>query len=62
VTIVFGVKSTVAGLRSRCVSWIALPDTDLTRPSMWSLPTGGGGGGWGAELVGLAEVLGFAAF
>jgi hypothetical protein len=60
VTIVCGVKSTVAALRSRWVSWIALPDTDLTRPSMWSLPTGGGGGGGGgglgAELGWLAAV------
>jgi hypothetical protein len=60
VTIVCGVKSTVAALRSRWVSWIALPDTDLTRPSMWSLPTGGGGGGggggFGAELGWLAAV------
>jgi hypothetical protein len=59
VTIVCGVKSTVAALRSRWVSWIALPDTDLTRPSMWSLPTGGGGGGgggFGAALGWLAAV------
>jgi hypothetical protein len=40
------------------VSWIASPDTDLTKPSMWSLPTGGGGGGGslGAELGWLAAV------
>ena len=40
-------------------------DTDLTNPSMWSLPTGGGagggGGGFGAELGWLAEVLGWVA-
>src|ERR1700759_5395750 len=50
VTIVCGVKSTVAALRSRWVSWISLPDTDLTRPSMWSLASGGGGGGGGGGL------------
>jgi hypothetical protein len=33
VTNVDGVKSTAAPVRSRCVSWILLPDTDLTKPS-----------------------------
>ncbi|MGH3542406.1 MAG: hypothetical protein ACRDTO_08540 [Mycobacterium sp.] len=61
-TTVVGVKSTVAGALSRCVSWIVLPDTDLTRPSTWSLATGGTGGGFGAARVGLADVLGFAVF
>src|SRR5690348_517804 len=45
VTIVCGVKSTVAELRSRWVSWIVSPDTDLTKPSISSWPMGGGGGG-----------------
>jgi hypothetical protein len=60
VTMVAGAKSTVAALRSRWVSWILLLDTDLTKPSMWSLPTGAGagGGGLGAEFGRLAEVLG----
>jgi hypothetical protein len=65
VTIVCGVKSTVAALRSRWVSWIVLPDTDLTKPSISSCPIGGGGGGLGEVGEGLAEladVLGFALF
>jgi hypothetical protein len=65
VTIVCGVKSTVAALRSRWVSWIVLPDTDLTKPSISSWPIGGGGGGLGEVGEGLAEladVLGFALF
>jgi hypothetical protein len=68
VTIVCGVKSTVAELRSRCVSWIVLPDTDLTKPSISSWPMGGGGGGGGGdgglgdELGWLVEVLGGPAF
>jgi hypothetical protein len=64
VTIVAGVKSTVAELRSRWVRLIVFPDTDLTKPSMWSMPTGGGGGGGGgglgAELGWLADVPGCA--
>ncbi|MGH3530999.1 MAG: hypothetical protein ACRDSX_03550 [Mycobacterium sp.] len=55
-------KSTVAGVLSRCVSWIVLPETDLTRPSTGSLATGGAGGGFGAARVGLADVLGFPVF
>ena len=57
--IVCDVKSTVAAVLFRCVRWIMLPDTELTRPSMWSLPIGGAGGGLGAALVGLVDVLGF---
>jgi hypothetical protein len=57
VTTVVGVRSTVAAVLSRWVSWIVLPDTDLTMPSTWSLPMGGGG--LGAEVVGLADGLGF---
>src|ERR1700759_2943174 len=66
VTIVCGAKSTVAALRSRWVSWIVLPDTDLTRPSTSSWPMGGTGGGAGGlggggeGLVEVAEVPGFA--
>ncbi|MDT7767890.1 MAG: hypothetical protein QOI30_886 [Mycobacterium sp.] len=59
VIIVCDVKSTVAAVLFRCVRWIMLPDTELTRPSMWSLPIGGAGGGLGAALVGLVDVLGF---
>ncbi|MGA8547500.1 MAG: hypothetical protein WB785_19885 [Mycobacterium sp.] len=58
-------KSTVAPLRSRWVSWIVLPDTDLTKPSISSWPMGGAGGGLGEVGEGLAEladVLGFALF
>jgi hypothetical protein len=66
VTIVVGANSTVAALLSRCVSRIVLPDTDPTRPSTWSLATGGAGGGLAAELValtdGLIDVPGFAVF
>src|SRR5690348_10778693 len=47
VIIVCGMKSTVAAVRLRWVSSIALPDTDRTRPSMWSFPIGGGGGAGG---------------
>src|ERR1700733_9062763 len=61
VIIVCDVKSTVAAVLFRCVRWIMLPDTELTRPSMWSLPIGGVGGGLGAALVGLVDVLGFPA-
>jgi hypothetical protein len=46
------------------VSWIVLPDTDLTMPS--TVAIGGAGGGLGAELVGLdvalADVPGLLAF
>ncbi|MGH3971483.1 MAG: hypothetical protein ACRDTV_26150 [Mycobacterium sp.] len=59
-TIVDCVKSTVASVLFRCVSWIALPDTDLISPSTSSLPSGGGGCGLGAAVVWLAEALGFA--
>jgi hypothetical protein len=59
VTIVDGVNSTAAAVRSRCVSWILLPDTDLTKPSTSSWPMGGAGGGLGEETVELADVLGF---
>jgi hypothetical protein len=67
VTIVDGVKSTAAAVRSRCVSWILLPDTDLTKPSTSSCPMGGAGGGVGLGGVGLgvvelADVLGFPVF
>ncbi len=62
-----GVKSTAAAVRSRCVSWILLPDTDLTKPSTSSCPMGGAGGGVGLGGVGLgvvelADVLGFPVF
>lgn len=60
-TIVVGVKSTVAAVLSRCVSWIVVPDTDLTRPSTVAIG-GAGGGGLGAVLVGLTDVLGFPVF
>src|SRR5271165_3632152 len=62
VTIVAGVKSTAAAVRSRCVSWILLSETDLTRPSTSSWPIGGAGGGLGGEVVELADVLGFPVF
>jgi hypothetical protein len=67
VTIVCGVKSTAAAVRSRCVSWILSPDTDLTKPSTSSCPMGGAGGGVGLGGVGLgvvelADVLGFPVF
>jgi hypothetical protein len=47
------------------VSWIVLPDTVLTKPSISSWPIGGGGGCLGEVGDGLAEladVLGFPAF
>jgi hypothetical protein len=62
VTIVDGVKSTAAAVRSRCVSWILLPDTDLTKPSTSSCPMGGAGGGVGLGVVEFADVLGFPVF
>jgi len=62
VTIVVGVKSTVAAVLSRCVSWMVVPDTDLTRPSTVAIGGAGAGGGLGAVLVGLTDVLGFAVF
>jgi hypothetical protein len=61
-----GAKLTVAA-PFRSLRWIEPPDTDWTRPSMWSLPMAGGGGtagggaGLGAELVGLAAGGGFSA-
>src|SRR3984893_238565 len=65
VTIVDGVKSTAAAVRSRCVSWILVPETDLTKTSTSSSPMGAAGGGSceegeeGEEIVELADVLGF---
>lgn len=60
VTIVCGEKSTVAAVLFRCVRRIVLPETESTRPSMWSLPIGGAGGGGGlaAALVGLGDEVG----
>jgi len=58
VTIVCGEKLTTAAVLFRCVRWIVLPDTELTRPSVWSWAIGGGGG-LGAALGALIDVLGF---